>query len=325
MPDAVPWDDIAVPDTDFNVRQVSEKAAVPCFWGRDASGACLFIVELEGNHAVQYRRNAITARGIDVDLRGEGRGRQRLVLTLGQQVDRDLFAGFCHTLVSVLEQATDSASSLAVALTHIRRWKNFLSGHNQRLSSEEVRGLFAELTFLLDLIDRQPATDAIEAWHGSERSHQDFVFGNTAVEIKSLSGAERSTVRVSSEDQLESLNDRLFLRVYRLSHLENAKGARSLNEVVATVQGKLNDAEASEAFDRKLATCGYVPLPDYDTPCFVVSNVHSYRVEGGFPRLMRSQLPPGIANVSYDIKLEAIASHECDGAVVLGVDDGTGR
>ncbi|WP_254229107.1 PD-(D/E)XK motif protein [Agrobacterium salinitolerans] len=41
--------------------------------------------------------------------------------------------------------------------------------------------------------------------------------GNTAVEIKSLSGTERSTVRISSEDQLESLNDNLFLRIYRLT------------------------------------------------------------------------------------------------------------
>src|SRR3546814_15120322 len=86
------------------------------------------------------------------------------------------------------------------------------------LSIEEVRGLFAEIVFLTELIDRQmSSSDAVEAWLGPERSHQDFIFGNTAVEVKSLSGAERSSVRISSEDQLESLNDALFLRVYRLS------------------------------------------------------------------------------------------------------------
>ena len=124
-----------------------------------------------------------------------------------------------------------------MALAHIRRWKTFLSGRSQLLSAEEVRGLFAELTFLLELIDRQASTTAaVEAWLGPEKSHQDFIFGNTAVEIKSLSGTERSTVRISSEDQLETLNDALFLRMYRLSSLPDAARAQSLNEIVAAVQ-----------------------------------------------------------------------------------------
>jgi hypothetical protein len=319
MPESSPWDDIAVPGADFNVRQVAGETAVPCFWGRDTSGACLFIVELYGNHAEQYRKNVVTVNGIDVDLRGGDPGTQRLVLTLERQVDRDLFEGLCHTLAAALEHATDSASSLAISLAHIRRWKTFLSGRGQHLSAEEIRGLFAEIIFLLELIDRHASTAAaVEAWLGPERSHQDFIFGNTAVEVKSLSGTERSTVRISSEDQLESLNDALFLRIYRLSNLADATGARSLNEIVSAAQARLDEADAVEAFDRKLVAHGYAPLPDYDAPRFVVSEVRSYRVSEGFPRLMRSQLPEGIASVTYDIRLEAIASYECDAAAVFG-------
>lgn len=321
MPDSSPWDDIAVPGSDFNVRQVAEETAIPCFWGRDADGACLFIVELQGNHAAQYRKDAVTVNGIDIDLRAGDQGQQRLVLALERQVDRDLFEGLCRTLASSLEHAADSASSLAVSLAHVRRWKTFLAGRSQHLSAEEVRGLFAEITFLLELIDRQMSSNtAVNAWLGPERSHQDFIFGNTAVEIKSLSGAERSTVRISSEDQLESLNDALFLRIYRLSSLADAAGACSLNEIISTVQARLGEADAVEAFDRKLVAHGYAPLPDYDQPRFVVSDVRSYRVSGGFPRLMRSQLPTGITSVAYDIRLETIAPHECDGAAVFGED-----
>jgi len=194
-----------------------------------------------------------------------------------------------------------------------------MSGRSQHLSAEEVRGLFAELTFLLELIERQPSSAvAVEAWLGPEKSHQDFIFGNTAVEIKSLSGTERSTVRISSEDQLEVLNDALFLRIYRLSSLPDAAGSQSLNEIVAAVQGRLGEAEAVEAFDRKLVAHGYAPLPDYDAPRFVVSDVHSYRVGDGFPRLIRSQLPTGIDRVAYDIRLETIAPYECDNGGVFG-------
>jgi hypothetical protein len=319
MPESSPWDDIAVPGADFNVRQVPGETAVPCFWGRDTTGACLFIMELQGDHTDQFRKNAVTVHGIDVDLRGGEPGQQRLVLTLEKQVDRDLFEGLCRTLASALEHATDSASSLAVALAHIRRWKTFLSGRSQHLSAEEVRGLFAELTFLLELIDRQPPSSvAVEAWLGPEKSHQDFIFGNTAVEIKSLSGAERSSVRISSEDQLESLNDALFLRIYRLSSLPDATGAQSLNEIVAAVQTRLGDAEAVEAFDRKLVAHSYAPLPDYDQPRFIVSDTHSYRVSDGFPRLIRSQLPTGIDRVAYDIRLETIEPYECGNEGVFG-------
>lgn len=319
MPESSPWDDIAVPGVDFNVRQVAVGTAVPCFWGRDAGGACLFIVELQGDHAAQYRNNAVTVNGIDVDLRAGDQGRQQLVLALERQVDRDLFEGLCRTLASSLVHATDSATSLAFSLAHIRRWKTFLSGRSHHLSNESVRGLFAELVFLTELIDRRMSgMAAVDAWLGPERSHQDFIFGNTAVEIKSLSGAERSTVRISSEDQLESLNDGLFLRLYRLSTLDHTAGARSLNEIVAAVQARLGEADAIESFDRKLVAHGYAPLPEYDDPRFFVSDVHSYRVGDGFPRLVRSQLPPGIANVAYDIQLETIDPYECDDTAVFG-------
>ena len=159
---------------------------------------------------------------------------------------------------------------------------------------------------------------AIDSWLGPDKSHQDFVFGNTAVEIKSLSGAERSTVRISSEDQLESPNDALFLRIYRLSNLSDAEGARSLNSIVADVQGRLGESDAVEAFDCKLVAYGYAPLPVYDEPMFVIGGVATYRVQEAFPRLVRSQLSTGITRVAYDIKLEAIAPYECDGAAVFG-------
>jgi hypothetical protein len=318
MPEPSPWDEITVPGADFNVRQVPGETVTPCFWGRDANGACLFIIELLGEHMVQFRKNVVTVNGIDVDLRAGAPGQQRLVLTLEKQVDRDLFEGLCRTLAFALGHAGDSASSLAVALAHIRRWKTFLSGRGgQHLSPEEVRGLFAELAFLQELLDRMSSAAAVEAWLGPEKSHQDFIFGNTAVEIKSLSGTERSTVRISSEDQFEALNDALFLRIYRLSNLPEAAGARSLNEIVNEVQARLSEPEAVEALDRKLVVHGYAPLPDYDDPRFVISDVISHRVVDGFPRLVRSQLPAGIDRVTYDIRLETIAPYECEGAAVF--------
>lgn len=318
MLDAFTWDTIAVPTRDFNVRQLIGTMPVPCFWGRDIKGSCLFIIELKGDHSAQYRKNLSTVNGVRVDLREDTDEQQRLVLTLENEANRDLFGGLCRTLANALTHATDSASSLSVALTHIRRWKTFFSGWDgAQLSADEVRGLFAELCFLQELLDNTSTRQtALAAWLGPERSHQDFIFGNSAVEIKSLSGVERNSVRISSEDQLESLNDGLFLRIYRLSSLEGAVGARSLNDIVVEIQASL-DWELQEALDKKLAKQRYAPFPSYDAPRFVVSEIRNFHVTEKFPKLIRSELPNGILNLTYDIKFESIASFECHNDVVF--------
>ncbi|MFM9913110.1 MAG: PD-(D/E)XK motif protein [Methylophilaceae bacterium] len=311
MPESSPWDEIGVPISDFNVKRIAGNMAVPCYWGRNRFGLCLFILDLDGDLAENFRNNNVQMNGVEVDLRTDG-SQQRLLLTLEKQADRDLFEGFCRTLAKALEYANDSASSLNIALAHIRRWKVFMSGRSQHLSAEEVRGLFAELIFLGELVNQLGAKAAVEAWKGPERSHQDFIFGNAAVEIKSLSGAERNSIRISSEDQLESLNDNLFLRIYRLSDLPDVASAHSLNELIAEIQDKLDFSEAVEAFNDKLAAHAYVPLPEYDAPKYVVSEIQSYRVEGDFPRVIRARLPAGISNVSYDIRIESITVFGCN-------------
>lgn len=320
MSKATPWDEIGNPNIDYNVRLVAGAGAIPIFWGKDVSGDCLFIIELEGSHSAQFRRDGTSVHGIGVDLRDGGDSQhQRLVLTLEKHVDRDLFFGLCETLASSLGPITDSDVALAVALTHIKRWKAFLAGRKGRgLSPEEVRGLFAELQFLRSLYhERLSTTEAVHAWCGADRAQQDYIFGDTAVEIKSLSGRERNAVRISSEDQLESLTGELFLMVYRLSELPDSAQAVSLNEVVQSIEQVVSEAEALEEFSRKLAAYGYAPLADYDTPRFHVSSSQAYRVTDGFPRLVRSLIPDGIARLSYDIELETIRPFECDGNEIL--------
>ena len=321
MSRSIPWDEIATPHADYTVRRVAGTAGVPLYWGKDAVGQCLLIVELKGDHSVEYRRDTTTLYGIGVDLRnGENSQQQRLVLTLARQVDGDLFLGLCETLIASLASVTDSHVALAVTLTHLKRWKTFLAGRKARmLSDEEVRGLFAELHVLRILYQRTLSQEAaVDAWCGADAAHQDFIFGNTAVEVKSLSGRERSSVRISSEDQLEGLTDDLFLMTVRLSDVPDAEQARSLNELVALIEQDLTVAEALEQFSNRIGGCGYAPLADYDTPRFVVSSTQAYRVNEKFPRLIRSQLPQGLARVSYEIKLEAIAPFACEDGEIFG-------
>lgn len=310
-----PWDEIRSPDSEYNVRRIPGSAQVPLYWGKDVEGHCLFIIELEGDHSAQFRKGHPSVHGIRVDLRRlEKGGCQGLVLTLEHYVDRDLFHGLCETLVASLRQVADSAAALGVGLTHIKRWKAFMAGRKAKvLSPEEVRGLFAELQVLRSLYKNGLSEKAaVDAWSGPEGVHQDFIFRNTAVEVKGLSGRERSTVRISSEDQMEALCDNLFLLVVRLSEMPDSDRAFSLNEAVRRVIAELTDGEALEELSVRLASYGYVELREYDEPKLLVTGQRCYRVIDGFPRLIRSEVPDGISRVAYDIELEKVASFECD-------------
>jgi hypothetical protein len=320
MTEISPWDSIQVPEADFNVLQVPGDRVVPCFWGKDAAGSCLFVIELSGDHAAQFNDDIVTVNGLDVDLRSGGPNQQRLVLALGRQIDRDIFESLCRTLASALLSASDSKMALAVALAHLKRWKAFLAGRNARLlSPEEVRGLFGELNILRRLYNGTlPQAAAVDAWLGPDDSHQDFIFGDRAIEVKSLSGRERSTVHISSEDQLESALPELFLLTQRLNDMPETDEALSLNGIVSLIEGELSVAEAIEQFAYKLSGMGYVPLAEYDRPRFVVRGLQGYRVAEGFPRLIRSELPQGITRVAYEIMLEAAAPFVCDDADMFG-------
>lgn len=316
-----PWQKIAVPEQDYNVRRAADCGSIPLYWGRDAAGHFLFIVELDGDHSTQFKQDGTSVHGIDVDLRSFGEGtEQGLVLTLERQVDSDLFHGLCETMASSLKAVQDSPTALAVALAHIKRWKAFLAGKKGRiLSPEEVRGLFGELSFLRTLYtEHLDQVSAMDAWGGPEGAHQDFIFQNTAVEVKALSGRERSTVRISSEDQLEALCDNLYLLIYRLSDLPESDQAVSLNQLVRDIESELEDAEALDRFFQRLAAYGYVEMAEYDKPKFVVMKRNAYRVADEFPRLPRSGLPDGIVRVSYEIELEKIGAFECDPSAVGG-------
>jgi hypothetical protein len=313
MSSALPWDDIAVPTRDYTVRKVAAAGRIPLYWGRDTSARSLLIVELEGDHTEEFRRGVVEIHGIGVDLReGEVTNQQRLVLTLDRTVDQDLFHGLCQTLVDAIQPATSSAEAMTIALAHIRRWRAFLAARkSRRLSDEEVRGLWTELQYMRALygIRLTPAA-TVEAWTGADKIHQDFIFDNTAIEVKSLFGRDRNTVRISSEDQLATVVDELFLVTHRLTVAAGVGGAFSLNALVKVIEEELGDGDALERFSQKLADFGYVPVVAYDTPEFVVTERQTYRVEGEFPRLVRAGLPTGIVRVSYEIELEAMKSFE---------------
>lgn len=319
MSHRLPWDDIGVPNLDINRKLAAANMCAPASWGVDREGHKLFVIELSGDHWEKFNQNVTRFHGVGTDLKSSDDGDQLLVLTLRSDQNVDLFFALCHSLLAELVEAKTSASALDTALNHLRRWKAFLSGRNARiLTIEEIRGLVAELWFLLQLADTELSTKgAVQAWHGPERIQQDFIFGDLAVEVKSLVATDPRTVRVSSENQLDSSQSDLFLLVVYVKEVGDSEG-KSLNQIVAEAHSRLSGTDAAFEFESKLAECAFVPLQEYDSPHFEVVGKQGYTVGAGFPRITRSQLTNGVVRVKYQIELEHLEPFKCEFEAVLG-------
>ena len=311
MTDQSPWGVIRRPEgNDVNIRRVRDTTHA-LYWGKDAHGNALFIVHLEGDHREWYAGNRIDVQGIQTELAASTGPKEshRLVLSLVDRSDKELFQAFCEGLVSMICDVTDGRGRLSLTFDHLRRWKAFMaSGRKSGLSPIEVVGLYAELLFLEELLDQGSSEQgAIDAWLGPEAVHQDFVFGNTAIEVKSVTGRDPSVIRIASEDQMETVCDRLFLRVYRLSPQGGSPNELSLNGLVVKIQATLKEPGSVHLFREKLSVAGYYfELPEYSKPFYVVLGSDTYLIDEEFPRLVRSKIPAGIVRVSYSIQLENI-------------------
>ena len=319
----LPWDEIHIPDhhDDYTVRLVKDCGIIPSYWGRDKTGRCLFLITLEGDHRAQFLEQKIILNEIQVDLQQAVKtGYQNFVLMLERDADSDLFRALCESLCESIKDLSESDVALAVALAHLKRWKTFMAGKNARtLSPEVVRGLFAELCFLRQLYAKTLShKDAITAWYGLDKIQQDFIYYDRAVEVKSLYGTDRNTVQISSEDQLESVQDHLFLVIYLLNDHADPLQADSLNGLVKKIENELVDSELKDEFLDRLGNFGYSPIPEYEKPMFSISRIQPYRVISDFPKIVRSELMGGIKKVSYQIELEYIETFTCDMNEVLG-------
>ncbi len=315
------WDKIAHDPERMTARRATKPPALPFYWGKDTDDNCLLIAELEGDHREYYFKNVMSFSGVKTKLQQLPKeNKQRLVMTLAEHVDRDIFDVLCRNLLKTVEDIQDSRIALSVILKHLKRWKAFMSGNKTKfLSPREVRGLFSELLFLLKLINEQANQRmVIEAWGGPLDAHQDFIFSNTAVEVKSITGKERNAVRISSEDQLQASVDSLFLKVFRLGSVdESSKVAKSLNQLVIEVEKQISDKAVTNLFLERLAATGYVPLDEYSRPHFILLDETTYLIDGEFPKLVKSNVMPGVHKVKYDIDLAIIEKFICGNDIEL--------
>lgn len=242
-------------------------------------------------------------------------GTVRLCLVLSDLAHIEEFSVLASDVVSATTQAADEPLAFRAFIRRLYAWQAFLRKHRDGLSLEEQTGLFAELSFLQDILASViPADRLLLTWRGPTRSLRDFVIGSLEVEIKATAAAAASTFQVTNLAQLDDVpSGSLVLAHYRLA--ESADG-QSLPQLVEVVRQRLRHTrpEAVPELDHRLMDAGYIDTHArlYDGRLLSVRAVRFFSVGGNFPRLRPSTVPHGVVAASYNVDLLACLPHEID-------------
>lgn len=315
LTDYSPWSDINKPVTGYNSKRVDPDHHHDFFWGKDVDGNYLLLFKITKELAELLENKLIDLKGVKTDLTyHESTSEYFFKLCLQNKEDSDIFYRLCLDLIDRTREVLDRKVALEVINTRLKRWKLFLSGKKKYLlTAQEVRGLYAELEFMHRCLAKvNDQLTVIEGWKGPLDGPHDFVLGDFAVEVKSVTSSQKDRVRISSENQLVTHLDRLFLHVTFLAEFHDCKKGTSLNQQVETLRDTIRESEHRDLFDSRLYETGYLELKDYDTPCYSVTKHESFMIREGFPRITPEDLAEGVANVTYDLDLKSLEGYVCE-------------
>lgn len=211
------------------------------------------------------------------------------------------FLAFCDSLL----ERTNAGTSVGKALDECHAEFVRLVATPAIMDHQVLTGLLGELLVLAELVEREP--DAATIWAGRGRERNDFRRGLVALEVKTASRAESSTLKVhiSSIDQLVP-PDRGHLFLHAI-HLERSDfGELSLSSLIGRIRGCVTGL-ARDHFEAGLAS--YTTDPG-DRRTFTPLTRKSFEIRTGFPSLIAARLiagrtDHGVKSVEYDLELSA--------------------
>jgi hypothetical protein len=218
----------------------------------------------------------------------------------------DVFDVVADDVVAHIITLSRSPQAFETFAARIAQWQTFLNAMPPTgLSEHQQRGLLAELQFLRDvLLEPCGPESAVGAWAGPKAMAKDFQFLRVAFEVKATSSKEPIRFRISNEIQLEHTEEmRLFL--YGCIFERVLSGGESLGAAVTSLRELLRPSMfASLRFNQLLLQTGYLEVhaDRYESPLKIRSR-HFFEVIEGFPRLIGSDLPNGVADLRYSILL----------------------
>lgn len=244
------------------------------------------------------------SKGISVEMpETAGSQLRSLEVKLTDRRFEDVFDALIQDIVNSVPIHAVAPDAAMAVVTRLARWQRFLQTSLEGLSETDQRGLFAELWFLRShLIGMIGLKGAIGAWKGPDAANQDFQIGSIAIEVKESATKQLQELRIASERQLDTTGiSHLFL--FHLSLDWRPGAGRTLPDLIDELRGILGEDNARNLFEDSLFKSGYLDShrPLYAQVGYAVREENAFQVRDDFPRIVESDLRPGVGNVRYSI------------------------
>lgn len=218
---------------------------------------------------------------------------------------KNVFYLLIENIIEGISFTRNHPEGLIIISNIVANWKRLFDKIGLGILSEEKqKGLIGELLFVQYLIDHGLMfTQILSAWTGPDYFDKDFLIESYAFEIK-FTNAKIAQMRISSERQLDIENfSNLYLVLY---HAEEVRSdGFTLKSLIEDIRERISDdRHALQIFNDRLDQLRYYDDDDehYSTRYELIRN-EFYNIGKDFPKITRSDLPPGINSVQYHIDL----------------------
>ncbi|NNH66342.1 PD-(D/E)XK motif protein [Rhizobium laguerreae] len=269
-----------------------------------------YVFQIDALCTPELKKSVPKLTGIDCTFEPIANDRFRLSITLGDPADFRNFRLMCMGLMLATDNLSplQSDRGMIVVLDELRRWQDMLRQRRERLLARtEIIGLVGELLFLRDvLVPRFGILSALRCWIGHEGHEQDFTVGGTIFEVKTQIVTADRRIRISSEDQLDPVQGRIFICNQGIAPLPTTDSASdTLNRLAGDIRNLATDYGHStvDLFEIALLNARYEWKDEYDEEAWILVDRSLYAVTGDFPRIERNDLRAGVELVTYSIRV----------------------
>ncbi|MEU4253370.1 PD-(D/E)XK motif protein [Amycolatopsis sp. NPDC026612] len=212
--------------------------------------------------------------------------------------ERELFLDGYPLLCAIIDRLQLRHMRADAAVAETLRVLGRLLQRLESLGIEEEIGLFGELLVLRALIGPLGAAAAVDAWCGPDAEEHDFALDDFDLEVKTTH-SERRAHWISSWTQLTERPERpLWLASLQLTRSGPTAG-RTLSESIEDARTAVGPGAPLDTLEQKLGCAGWrsAMAPVMRTRWLLRTRPTIYRIDTGFPRLTRSAVDPGVADV----------------------------
>lgn len=295
----------------YRLIRMTGEARFDIYAGIDASSFLLLAI---GVH-MRPPNIPIYSSSLDYFRQQRHDGTWLMVLRLREVGLEAVFGRLCQDLVDAAEGVPDEKGLVTLFKERLNLWiRLFQHGGSGLLQPHEIKGLIAELLILESLIlsGSRDLSETITGWKGPLGADQDFLYSDTAIEVKAI-GPGAEVVSISSLKQLESSVPIHLILVMLRQAVSGEAGAVGLNTMLARIEGLIAASpEALSTFKELMLEARYVEHEFYNTVLFEPVSRDSFMVSEGFPRLISSMVSAGIVSATYAIGIGEIAEFRED-------------